>query len=99
LRASQTRVGVKVQESSVWDRELKGLGVQVMPTGLKNFVVQYRTLTGRYKRTVIGRYGLMTVEEARTLALEKLVVVSRVLSKPVAYSERSQPGIPMIPAA
>jgi len=41
----------------------------------------------------------MTVEEARKLALEKLVVVSRVLSKPVAYSERSQPGIPMIPAA
>ncbi len=62
-----------------------------MPTGLKNFVVQYRTLT--------GRYGLMTVEEARKLALEKLVVVSRVISKPVAYSERSQPGIPMIPAA
>jgi hypothetical protein len=41
----------------------------------------------------------MTVEEARKLALEKLVVVSRVISKPVAYSERSQQGIPMIPAA
>ncbi len=63
----------------------------MMPTGLKNFVVQYRTLT--------GRYGLVTVEEARKLALEKLVVVSRVISKPVAYSERSQPGILMIPAA
>jgi len=72
-----SRVGVKVRESFVWDRELKGFGVQVMPTGLKSFVVQYRTPTGRNKRTVIGRYGLMTVEEARQIALEKLVVVAR----------------------
>ena len=71
-----SRVGVKVRESFVWDRELRGFGVQVMPTGLKSFVVQYRTPTGRNKRTVIGRYGLMTVEEARKIALEKLVVVS-----------------------
>jgi integrase len=48
-----------------------------MPTGLKSFVVQYRTPTGRNKRTVIGRYGLMTVEEARTLAFEKLAMVSK----------------------
>ena len=72
-----SRGGVKVRESFVWDRELRGFGVQVMPTGLKSFVVQYRTPTGRNKRTVIGRYGLMTVEEARQIALEKLVVVSR----------------------
>lgn len=61
----------------MWDREQKGFGVQVMPTGLKSFVVQYWTPTGRNKRTVIGRYGLMTVEEARKLAHEKLVVASK----------------------
>jgi hypothetical protein len=72
-----SRVGVKVRESFVWDRELRGFGVQVMPTGLKSFVVQYRTPTGRNKRTVIGRYGLMTVEEARSLAFEKLAMVSK----------------------
>ncbi|GAA5266407.1 hypothetical protein ACOSOMT5_P2834 [Acidiphilium sp. MT5] len=33
-----SRVGVKVRERFVWDRELKGFGVQVMPTGLKSFV-------------------------------------------------------------
>ena len=72
-----SRVGVKVRESFAWDRELRGFGVQVMPSGLKSFVIQYRTPDGRPRRAVIGRYGLMTVEEARILAHEKLVAVSK----------------------
>ena len=72
-----SKVGVKVRESFLWDRELRGFGVQVMPSGLKSFVIQYRTPEGRPRRVVIGRYGLMTVEEARTLAHEKLVAVSK----------------------
>ena len=70
-----SKVGVKVRESFVWDRELRGFGVQVMPSGLKSFVIQYRPPDGRQRRAVIGRYGLMTVEEARTVAHEKLVAV------------------------
>jgi integrase len=72
-----SKVGVKVRESFAWDRELRGFGVQVMPSGLKSFVIQYRTSDGRPRRAVIGRYGLMTVEEARILAHEKLVAVSK----------------------
>lgn len=72
-----SRVGVKVREHFMWDRELRGFGVQVMPSGLKSFVIQYRTPEGRNRRAVIGRYGLMTVEEARKLAHEKLVAVSK----------------------
>lgn len=72
-----SKVGVKVREHFVWDRELRGFGVQVMPSGLKSFVIQYRTSEGRNRRAVIGRYGLMTVEEARKLAHEKLVAVSK----------------------
>lgn len=70
-------VGVKVREQFLWDRELRGFGVQVMPSGLKSFVIQYRSPEGRNRRAVIGRYGLMTVEEARRLAHEKLVAVSK----------------------
>jgi integrase len=72
-----SRDGVKVREHFVWDRELRGFGVQVMPSGLKSFVIQYRTPEGRNRRAVIGRYGLMTVEEARKVAHEKLVAVSK----------------------
>ena len=72
-----SKVGVKVREQFLWDRELRGFGVQVMPSGLKSFVIQYRSPEGRNRRAVIGRYGLMTVEEARKLAHEKLVAVSK----------------------
>jgi Arm DNA-binding domain len=56
-----SKVGVKVRERFVWDRELRGFGVQVMPSGLKSFVIQYRTPAGKNRRVVIGRFGLMTV--------------------------------------
>jgi hypothetical protein len=83
-----SKVGVKVRESFVWDRELRGFGVQVMPSGLKSFVIQYRTPEGRHRRVVIGRYGLMTVEEARTLAHEQLVAVSKGVD-PVAEAAKA----------
>ncbi len=72
-----SKVGVKIRETFAWDRELRGFGVQVLPSGLKSFVIQYRNADGRNRRTVIGRYGLMTVEEARRLEHEKLVAVSK----------------------
>ena len=80
--------GVKVREHFLWDRELRGFGVQVMPSGLKSFVIQYRTPDGRPRRVVIGRYGLMTVEEARAVAHEKLVAVSKGID-PVAQDAKS----------
>ena len=72
-----------MRESFAWDRELRGFGVQVMPSGLKSFVVQYRTPEGRTRRLVIGRYGLMTVEQARVIARDKLVAVSKAIDPAV----------------
>ena len=60
-----SKVGVKGSYLFAWDQELRGFGVQVMPSGLKSFILQYRNREGRSRRRVLGRFGVMTVEEAR----------------------------------
>ncbi len=52
----------------VWDRELKGFGVRLETTGLKTFIVRYRAGGGRRaprRQMNIGRFGTVTVEQAR----------------------------------
>jgi site-specific recombinase XerD len=72
-----SKVGVKVSENFLWDSELRGFGVRVSPAGLKSFIVQYRTPEGRHRRSVIGRYGMMTPEQARQAAWDILSVVAK----------------------
>ena len=55
-----------------WDDKLVGFGVRIHPTGTKAFIVNYRAGDGGRKapnkRVVIGRYGKITVDQARKLA-------------------------------
>jgi integrase len=64
----------------VWDTDLKGFGLSLTATGAKSFVVQYRTQGGRSgttRRLTLGRYGTLTVEEARALAKRALGGVAK----------------------
>lgn len=61
----------------LWDGETRGLGLRVAPGGTKAFVLQYRTTSGRSCRLTLGRFGVLTVEQARDLAREKLVAVAQ----------------------
>ena len=38
------------REYFVWDRDLKGFGLRVQPTGEKSYVVKYRAGSGRKHR-------------------------------------------------
>ena len=64
-----------VRQVIYWDTELKGFGVRVLPSGLKTFVVQYRTIDAIKRRLNLGRFGPLTVEKARGQAIVKLAEV------------------------
>ena len=60
----------------VWDSQIPGFGVRVMPSGAKTYQAQYRT-GGRTRRVSLGRHGKITVDEARTLAKDVMGKVAR----------------------
>jgi site-specific recombinase XerD len=72
-----SKVGIKGSNELIWDNELRGFGVAVGSQGTKSFVVQYRNQHGQSRRKVIGRFGLMTAEEARRNARVMLGEVAK----------------------
>jgi integrase len=66
----------KKGQTFLWDGELRGFGVRAIPSGLKTFVLQYRNAEGRSRRIVLGRYGVLTVEQARDKAKIKLGAIA-----------------------
>ena len=54
--------------AEVWDDDVRGFGIRVSGTGLASFVVKYdfRTHKGwRARKSTIGRFGPLTVEQGR----------------------------------
>lgn len=66
---------VERKDVFVWDSEIRGLGVRLKPSGTKTFFVQYRNAARRTRRMVLGQVGVLTVEQARALARERLTAV------------------------
>ena len=82
--SSKTRLTKTVVDSAegtdkrymVWDSELAGFAVRIEPSGTKSFVVRYRAdgggRTAPQRLVTIGRFGNLTVEEARKEAKKVL---------------------------
>ncbi len=54
----------------LWDTEIKGFGLLVLPTSVKSYFYQYRTPEGRQRRATIGKHGGWTPTQARKKAEE-----------------------------
>ncbi|MBT8005330.1 MAG: tyrosine-type recombinase/integrase [Rhodospirillales bacterium] len=60
----------------IWDEKLSGFGLRVKPSGVKSFLIQYRNAHNVSKRLTVGRFGVISPEQARTKAERLLADVS-----------------------
>jgi integrase len=63
----------------VWDNALPGFGVRVKPSGVRSYIIQYRTRnTGTSKRLTIGQHGpFLTFDQAKKQARAMLADAMR----------------------
>lgn len=68
------------EQYEIWDSELAGFGLRIMPSGVKSFIVRYRAGGGGRTATrrtyTLGRYGVLTVNHARKMARAVLGAVA-----------------------
>src|SRR3954447_24822420 len=59
---------VQVREYFIWDGDLPGFGLRVLPSGRKRYIIQYRA--GRRSRRIsLGPSAVLTCEQARSRAI------------------------------
>lgn len=65
----------------LWDDQLPGFGVKILPSGQRRYVVKYRAgaggRTAQQRWVMVGAHGVMTTEQARELAQQILAAVAR----------------------
>lgn len=81
-----------MREVFVWDSEMRGVGVRMMPTGVASYVLKYRNREGRQRKLALGRVGALTPEEARNLARQRLAEVAQG-ADPSAERQKVRQGI------
>lgn len=60
------------KEHFVWDRDVRGFGVRVKPSGSATYVVQYRNADGQTRRVALKATNVMTLKDARAQAKQVL---------------------------
>lgn len=61
----------------LWDSEISGFMCKITPAGKKSYFLYYRTQDRRQRRPKIGDHGVITSEQARSIAQRWLLEVSQ----------------------
>jgi integrase len=73
-------VAARGAQYELWVAELSGFGLRVMESGVKSFIVRYRIdgggRTAKRRTYTVGRYGALTIEQARKKAKAVLGAVA-----------------------
>ena len=59
-----------------WDDVVKGLGLRVYPSGNKSFLLRYTMRGGRKRTMTLGRFGELTLQQARVDATRTKLAVA-----------------------
>src|SRR5260370_11805484 len=68
---------LRAKEYELRDIAVRGFLLKVTRAGRKIFMLQYRTNTGERRKPAIGRFGELTVEQARSIAQDWLADVRK----------------------
>ncbi len=71
-----------------FDKELRGFGVRVYPSGRKAFFISYRNASGTKKRHNFGNFGEFTATQARKLAQDLLAETRRGIDPQIDRQEK-----------
>jgi integrase len=82
---------VRGTEYFIWDDDIHGLGVRILPSGRKGYVVQYRA--GRRSRRIsLGASTVLTCEQARSRAIA-IIAAARTGDDPAAERDAGRSAI------
>lgn len=76
-----------ISDRTIWCSSIPGFGARIRATGRATFILQYRNSQSQQRKYVIGRYGAITVYQARTIALQKRGEVASGLDPAAARNE------------